>query len=161
MLSTVTIKDIIIPTPTVSSGDSIKTFFEHCVAAGVPALPFRDRDGLIKGFVGLKQVMGRDCLPNYLVELAGILHNDMDCTSNAMEKIHDLFHKPVDYYVDGFIKFISSDAILIRTVALMEQHDTCFIFVADGDDKPSADYKGVVTRLAVAKKMLQMESMHK
>lgn len=157
MTSNVTIKDIIIPTATVESGDSVKTFFEYCVAAGVPALPFRDHNGLIRGYVSLKKVMGKDCLPNYLVELAGLLHNDMSCTSNAMEKIHQLFQKPVDYYVDNFIQFISSDAILIRVVALMEQHDTNFMFVADGDDKPTCDYKGVITSLSVAKKMLEIE----
>ena len=154
-----TIKDIIIPTATVTSGDTVKTFFKYCVAADVPALPFRDHKGLIRGFVSLKRVMGKDCLPNYLVELAGLLHNDMSCTSNAMEKIHELFQKPVDYYVDNVIQFISSDAILIRVVALMEQHDTNFMFVGDGDDKATSDYKGVITSLAVAKKMLQIESL--
>ena len=87
------------------------------------------------------------------------LHNDMSCTSHAMEKIHELFQKPVDIYVDNSIQFIASDTILIRTVALMEQYDTNFIFVADGDDKPTSDYKGVVTSLAVAEKMLQIESV--
>jgi len=159
MTSNVTIEDIVIPTKTMKSGDLVKTFFEYCVAAGVPALPFRDHNGLIQGFVSLKRVMGKDCLPNYLVELAGILHNDMSCTSHAMEKIHELFQKQVDIYVDNSIQFIASDTILIRTVALMEQYDTNFIFVADGDAKQTSDYKGVVTSLAVAKKMLQIESV--
>ncbi|MCU7938829.1 MAG: CBS domain-containing protein [gamma proteobacterium symbiont of Bathyaustriella thionipta] len=151
------INEIIVPTGTVKDGDTVKAMFESCIKYNVPALPFRDHEGLIRGFVSLKQVMGQDCLPNYLVELAGILHNDMNCTSQAMEKIHTLFCKPVNDYVEKPIQFVTSDTILIRVVALMEEHNSDFLFVADGQDKPRCDYKGIITRLSVAKKMLQIE----
>ncbi len=161
METNIDVKDIIVPTATVQTGDMIKNMFESCIEYNVPALPFRDKDGLIQGFVSLKRVMGKDCLPNYLVELAGILHNDMNCTSQAMEKIHALFGKPVDDYVESPFHFVASDTILIRAVALMEQHNSSFLFVADcADDieKSHCDYKGIITRLSVAKKMLQIEN---
>ncbi len=150
--------DIVTATPCVQTGDSIKHFFELCIKENIPALPFRDKDGVLAGFVTLKQVMGKDCLPNYLVELAGILSNDMNCVSKATDKISKLLHNTVDDYIEQSILFITSDAILIRVVALMEQHNTDFLFVADGDKSCSADYKGIVTRLAVARKMLQIEN---
>jgi hypothetical protein len=153
----VDIKEIIIPTPTVQAGDSVKTFFELCSEADVPSLPYRDQNGRIQGFVTLKRVMGKDCLPNYLVELAGILHNDMNCTTQAMEKIHALFHKPIENYVELPFYYVASDTILIRVVALMEQHSSSFLFVADGPDPQHCDYLGIVTRLSVARKMLQLE----
>lgn len=157
----VDIKEIIVPTPTMKAGETVKDMFVSCIEANVPALPYRDQEGLIKGFVSLKRVMGKDCLPNYLVELAGILHNDMNCTTQAMEKIHTLFSKPVDDYIEKPFYFVASDTILIRAVALMEQHNTSFLFVADcadDIDKSHCDYKGIITRISVAKKMLQIES---
>ncbi len=156
------INETIIPTSTMKTGDSVKDMFECCIQADVPALPYRDQDGLIQGFVSLKRVMGKDCLPNYLVELAGILHNDMNCTTQAMEKIHKLFTRPVDDYVEKPFHFVASDTILIRAVALMEQHNTSFLFVADCADevdKSHCDYKGIITRLSVAKKMLKIEKL--
>ena len=155
--SQVNISDIITPTPTVQSGDSVKHFFELCMDANAPALPFRDRNGLIQGYVSLKRVMGKDCLPNYLVELAGILHNEMNCTTQALEKIHTLFQKPVDDYVELPFHYVGSNTILIRAVALMEQYMSSFLFVADGPDPQHCDYRGVITRLSVARKMLLLE----
>ncbi|MCW8931833.1 MAG: hypothetical protein OQL19_16570 [Gammaproteobacteria bacterium] len=158
----VDISDIIVPTATMKTGETVQDMFKCCIKDNVPALPYRDKDGLIQGFVSLKRVMGKDCLPNYLVELAGILHNDMNCTSQAMEKIHTLFGKPVDDYIENPFHFIPSDTILIRAVALMEQHNASFLFVADcadDIDKSHCDYKGIITRLSVAKKMLQIEHL--
>ncbi len=157
----VDIKDIIIPTPTVKSGDTIKTLFEYCIEENVPAIPFYDQDGLVQNFISLKRVMGKDCLPNYIVELAGILNNDMSCTSQAMEKIQTLFKKPVDDYLETPFHFIASDTILIRAVALMEQYNSSFLFVADCEedtDKSHCKYKGIITRLSVARKMLQIDA---
>ncbi|MCP3851847.1 MAG: hypothetical protein GY694_16670 [Gammaproteobacteria bacterium] len=156
----VDISDIIIPTSTVKYDETVKDMFKYCIEANVPALPYRDQDGLIQGFISLKRVMGKDCLPNYLVELAGILHNDMNCTRQALEKIHTLFTNPVQDYIESPFHFIASDTILIRAVALMEQHDASFLFVADCSDdteKSHCDYKGIITRLSVAKKMLKIE----
>ncbi len=157
MIVNTDIKEIITPTATVNSGETVKDMFESCIEANVPALPFRDKEGLIQGFVSLKRVMGKDCLPNYLVELAGLLSNDMNCTTQAMEKINTLLHKPVDDYIEKPFRFVASDTILIRAVALMEQHNSSFIFVADcadNVDKSHCDFKGIITRLSVAKKML-------
>ncbi len=156
----VDIKEIIIPTAAVKSGDTIKTMFKYCIEANVPALPFYDQDGLLQSFVSLKRVMGKDCLPNYLVELANILSNDMNCTAQAMEKIQNLFTNTVDDYLETPFHFIASDTVLIRAVALMEQYNSSFLFVADcidGSDKSHCDYKGIITRLSVARKMLQIE----
>lgn len=151
------INDIVLTTPTVQAGDHVKKFFELCSEANSPALPFRDKNGLIQGYITLKRVMGKDCLPNYLVELAGILHNEMNCTTQAMEKIHKLFQKPVEEYVELPFRYVGSDTILIRAVALMEQHNSDFLFVADGPDAQHCDYRGIITRLSVAQKMLQLE----
>ncbi len=155
-MTSMNISDIILPTSCIQEGDSVKYFFELCIREKVPALPFIDKDGNIKGFVTLKEVMGRDCLPNYLVELAGILSNDMNCVSRATEKITRLFRKTVDEYLEEPVLFIASDAILIRVVALMEKHDTDFLFVADDGQNCSDNYRGIVTRHAVARKMLQI-----
>ncbi len=153
----VDINDIIIPTPAINSGDTVKAMFAACVDSNSPALPFRDQDGLIQGFVSLKRVMGKDCLPNYLVELAGLLNNDMNCTRQAMEKIRTLFGKPVDDYVEEPFYYIASDTILIKAVALMEQHNSSFLFVADGKEAQHSQYQGIITRLSVARKMLQID----
>lgn len=157
-MTSMNISDIVIPTSCVQAGDSIKHFFELCIKENTPALPFRDKEGNITAFVSLKEVMGKDCLPNYLVELAGILNNDMNCVSKATDKIIRLFQKTVDEYIEEPILFIASDAILIRVVALMEKYDTDFLFVADDEKNCSSHYKGIVSRLAVAGKMLKIAS---
>lgn len=154
----VDISDIITPTATMHSGDTVKTMFAACIESHVPALPFRDKEGLLQGFISLKRVMGKDCLPNYLVELAGILSNDMNCTRQAMEKIRTLFSKPVDDYLEKPFYSITSDTILIKAVALMEQHNSSFLFVADGKETQYDQYQGIITRLSVAKKMLQIDN---
>ncbi len=157
-MTSMNISDIIVSTSCIKEGDSVKHFFELCIKEHAPALPFRDKADNIKGFVTLKHVMSRDCLPNYLVELAGILNNDMQCVTQASKKITGLFQKRVDEYLEEDIRFITSDAILIRVVALMEKYNTDFLFVADGEQHCSGDYKGIVTRYGVAKKMLQISA---
>ena len=152
-----TIENVIQSTPTIYLGETLQLFFERCVESRVPALPCMDNSGCIIGFVSLKKVMGQDCLPNYLVELAGILHNDMHCTHQVMDKIHTLLGKNVDAYVSKPIHFVDSKTILIRAVALMEEYDSDYLFVADDARTPECDYKGLVTRLSVAEKMLNIE----
>jgi CBS domain-containing protein len=50
----------------------------------------------------------------------------------------------------GNIPHVSPNSSLVKALALMELHNTSYIFLMDNND-----YRGIVTRMVVAKRMLQ------
>jgi len=152
------IYDVIMPTPIIHQGDTVKTFFSLCVENQVLALPFCTRQSgdcdthHISGFVSLKSAMGKDCIPNYMIDMATILHDDLDCKEQTLDKIKNLLCKPVETYLDENIFFVSPETKMVRVIALMEKFNSSWLFVAE-----EGQYKGIITRQLMAQKMIKMD----
>ena len=146
------VEQILITTIVATSGMSVREVFAECSRANIPALPFCTRTGRIRGRVTLKNILKMSCLPEYVVETARILGDQLSCTHDLEAKARQLLDNPVDPYVLEPHLTINSDASAIKALAIMEQNDTSYLFVVD-DDK----YRGVVTIQGLARTLAALD----
>lgn len=137
---------ILIPTRVAKSGLIVQEVFAECIRLHIPALPFCDDKNRVTGRVTLKNILKTSCLPEYMVELAQVLGDQLSCMQDVEAKAKQLLGNPVEPYVqDSYLK-ISSNSSGIKALAMMEQADTSYIFVID-----DGEYKGIVTIQGLAK----------
>jgi CBS-domain-containing membrane protein len=148
----VDVKSVMIETETAHPGMLVRDFFKACAAAQVQALPYVDEAGQISGRVTLKNVLRLSCLPSYMVEMAPMLSSRMSCVENAEDKAREIICCPIGPFVQDPHRAISSDAPLIKALAMMETEDTSYIFVIDQDR-----YRGVITVQGIAAHMAELE----
>lgn len=134
------VKQVMIPTRVARAGMTVREVFQECSRANTPSLPFCDDDGRIRGRVTLKNILRRSCLPDFMVELAMVLGEQLSHMQDMATETTHLLDGPVDSYVQEPHIWITSDSPAVKALALMEQSDTSYIFVVD-----SGNYLGVVT----------------
>jgi CBS domain-containing protein len=140
------LKQILTTTRVASPGMTVRELFEECGKANIPALPFCTKSGRIRGRVTLKNILKVSCLPEYMIESARILGEEMFCMEDVEAKAKLLLDTPVDDYVQDPALTLSSEAPIIKALALMEQNDTSYLFVVD-----DGQYRGAVTIQCLAK----------
>jgi CBS domain-containing protein len=140
------LKQILTITKVASPGMTVRELFEECGKANIPALPFCTKSGRIRGRVTLKNILKVSCLPEYMIESARILGEEMFCMEDVEAKAKLLLDTPVDDYVQDPALTLSSEAPIIKALALMEQNDTSYLFVVD-----DGQYRGAVTIQCLAK----------
>jgi CBS domain containing-hemolysin-like protein len=145
------LKQILIPTKVANSGMTVREVFAECCKAHIPALPFCTKSGRIAGRVTLKNIMKCSCLPEYIIESASFLGEEMSCMEDIEAKAKQLLCVPVAPYVQEPALFLSSDAPAIKALAIMEQNDTSYLFVVD-----KGQYQGAVTIQSLAKMLIQL-----
>ena len=147
------VQDISLATGVARTGMLVRDVFLECVKHHVQALPFCDEADRVTGRVTLKNIMKYSCLPEYMVELAHVLGNQLSCLDNAEEKMKEILCNPIEPYVLDPHVSLGPQAPVIKAVALMEKYDTSYIFVID-DDR----YRGIVTIQGIADKMADLDS---
>ena len=147
------LKQILIPTKVAHHDMMVREVFTECGRANIPALPFCTRSGRITGRVTLKNILKISCLPDYMVDSARILGEEMSCMEDVEAKAKRLLDTPVDPYVQEEPALsLSSDAPVIKALAMMEQNDTSYLFVVD-----DGQYRGAVTIQAIAKMFSRLD----
>jgi len=146
------LKQILIPTKVANAGMTVREVFAECCKAHIPALPFCTKSGRIAGRVTLKNIMKLSCLPEYIIESARFLGEEMSCMEDIEARAKQLLCVPVDPYVQEPALFLSSDAPAIKALAIMEQNDTSYLFVVD-----KGQYQGAVTIQSLAKMLVQLD----
>jgi predicted transcriptional regulator len=144
--------NVIVRTAVAHAGMTVREVFRECVRTHLPALPYCDAAGQVQGRVTLKQVMKSSCLPEYMIELAHLLGPQMSCLDAAEAKARQVLDSPIEPFVLEAPETIGSDAPLVAALALMEQHDTSYLFVVD-----DGRYRGTVTIQGIAQRMLQVD----
>ena len=124
----------------------------ECIRANIPSIPFCDAQGQITGRITLKNILKTSCLPEYMVELASVLGDQLSCMDDMEAKARQLMHNPVPPYLQEPHVSLTSDSPVVKALALMEQSDTSYIFVVD-DDR----YKGVITIQGLAKMLVKLD----
>ena len=145
------LKQILIPTKVASHGMTVREVFAECCRAHIPALPFCTKSGRIAGRVTLKNIMKLSCLPDYMIESARFLSEEMSCMDDIETTAKQLLCTPVDPYVQEPALFLNPEAPAIKALAMMEQNDTSYLFVVD-DGK----YQGIITIQGIAEQMSRM-----
>jgi hypothetical protein len=147
--------NIMIPTRIAEPGMLMRDAFEECTRLSVPGLPFQDAEGKIVGRVSLRHTFKLGCLPEYMVEMAFVLGDDVTCVDDAEAKAHAVLCSTVDPFVRRHYNSIDSDSPVMRALAIMEKLDTSYLFVID-----DGVYKGTVTAQAIARRMLEVEKTY-
>ena len=126
-----------------------REIFEVCSEANTPGIPFCDANGRISGRVTLKNILLKSCLPEFIVEMATILGDQLSHMQDMGSETRQLLDNPVDAYVQQPHISLTSDSPAIKALALMERYDTSYIFVVD-----EGRYLGVITIHSLANALL-------
>lgn len=137
--------DLIVPTPVASPGMSVAALFKACADKQVPGIPFRDASGRIVGKASVRHVLKMHCVPDYLVKNAGVLGDTLTGLTLVEERAREMLAKPVDAFVLPDMAVVSHEAPVAKTLAVMERHNTTYLFVIDGDD-----YYGCISIMGIA-----------
>ena len=146
------LKQILIPTKAAKAGMLVREVFAECIRANIPGIPFCDALGRISGRVTLKNILKTSCLPEYMVELARVLGDQLSCMDDVQGKAKQLLDNPVDPYVLEPHVSLPSASSAVKALAIMEQSDTSYIFVVD-----EGEYKGVVTIQGLARMLARLD----
>ena len=143
---------IMIATKTATRDMRVREFVIECTRANIPGLPFTTPSGRISGRVTLKNILKLSCLPDYIVETARILGDQLTCIDDLEGKIKEMMDSHVEPFMQEPHLAIESDAAAFKALAMMEQNDTSYIFVVD-----DGRYRGVVTIQSLARKLASID----
>jgi predicted transcriptional regulator len=147
------LEQLLVPTRVAKAGMTVREVFKECSQANTPGLPFCDDNGLITGRVTLKNIFKGYCLPEYLVEMARVLGEQISNVQDMESSANQLLNNPVDLYLQEPHLSLTSASSVIKALAMMEQSDTGYIFVVD-----EGRYKGVVTMQSLARMLARHDN---
>ncbi len=134
------VEKVMITTGVATAGMTVREVFAECSRANTPALPFCDANGSVIGRVTLKNILKKSCLPDYLVEMARVLGEQISGVQDMEVKAKEVLGKTIDAYVQEAHLSLSPGSSAVKALAMMEQSDTSYIYVVD-----AGRYQGVVT----------------
>jgi CBS-domain-containing membrane protein len=146
------LRDIMITTKTATSDMKVREFVIECTRAGIPALPYTTASGRIRGRVTLKNVLKVTYLPEYIVDSARFLGDQLFKIKDIGAKTNQMMENSVEIFMQDPHLTIKSDAAAFKALAMMEQDDTSYIFVVD-----DGQYRGVVTIQSLARTFLGID----
>lgn len=144
--------DIAVNTGTAKAGMNIGQVFKECVNHNVPGIPYCDEEGRVVGRVSIRHTLKVSCIPKYVVKAAHLLGDELENISIPRELADKVLNMPVESFVLENIATITSSSPILKALAIMEKFNTGYIFLID-DGK----YRGIVTRMGIAKLMLEKE----
>jgi CBS domain-containing protein len=131
-------------------GMTIRDFLEEAATSHVPGLPYADEQGHIVGRISIRDVFKHMAVPDNLLLVADALGDQTDHLDLPDMKVMDTMALPVETYLLKSIPSVSPRSSVVKALAIMELHNSSYILLMDGED-----YIGVVTRMVIARRMLQ------
>ena len=142
--------DLIVPTAVATPGMRVEALFRECAAKQVPGIPFGEASGRIVGKASIRHVLKVTCIPDYMVKHAALLGNSLDSLTIPAEKARSILALDVDAFVLADMAVIGPTAPVAKALAVMERHDTTYLFVIDGDD-----YYGCISIMGIAEAVIR------
>ena len=133
-------------------GMTLRDFFQETVRCNVPGLPFVDEHDHIIGRISIRDVYKCIAVPDNILRIADAM-GDGDQMGNLdmpEMKALEVMATPVENYLLEKIPTVSPSSTVVKALALMEVHNSSYIFLIE-----DGQYKGVVTRMIIAKRMLE------
>ncbi len=146
------IKHISIPTLVARPGMTVGEVMRECVEKDVPGIPFADAQGQIAGRFSVRHLFLLCCVPEDVIRGAHLLGDDLDAIDFPRIRAEELMARKVDDFIFPDAIRLSPNFHAIKALAIMEQFNTEYLFVTEGED-----YQGVVTRMSVAKAIVTRE----
>jgi predicted transcriptional regulator len=131
-------------------GMTLRDFFEEAVRCNVPGLPFVDEHDQIVGRISIRDVYKYIAVPDYLLTVADAMGDQTDRLDLPQIEVMHAMTLPVDTCLLENIPTVSPRSSIVKALALMEVHNTSYIFLIE-----NGVYNGVVTRMVIAKRMLE------
>ncbi len=141
--------NLAIPTLVVSRGMTLCEVFRECAQRNVAGLPYVDGHGTIVGRLSLRDIIKNTCIPDFLIDAAHYLGDNIHTVDLPPEQCRAILTRDAKDYVLETIATVSSESPLIKGLAIMERYNSSYLFLVD-----DGDYKGVVTRMAIIRRML-------
>jgi len=150
--TTMLLRQLAVPVPCAYPGMKVADLFDACVKAQMPGLPFRDADGHLSGKASIRHILKMTALPDYLVKHAELLGDDI--RHLRLPEIHcaEILNRTIDDFILPQLPSINPGAPVSKALAVMEQQDTTYIFVMEGDE-----CFGAISIMSLAQQMLSHE----
>jgi hypothetical protein len=142
---------LVIPTEVMRTGMTVGDVFREWAERHVAGLPFVDVAGRVVGRISLRDTLERACIPPFVLEAAHVLGDELPNVNIPEIQVRSLLGRPVEEFVLECMAHLGSRSAVLKVLALMELHDTSYLFLIDDEI-----YPGVVTRMTVALRMLQL-----
>jgi CBS domain-containing protein len=143
------IEHVSIPTRVARPGMKVGDAMQECVDRNVPGIPFVDAKGRLNSRFSLRHLFLLCCIPDDILHGAHLLGDDIEHLDFPHIRAEQLMERPVE-------EFLFPDAIqlaphfqAIKALAIMEQFGTEYLFVSE-----AGDYQGVVTRMSIARALV-------
>ena len=139
-----------IATGVMHKGMTLRNFLEECVRCNVPGLPYVDARNKVVGRISIRDVYKHMAIPDHLVRVAHMLGDQTDTLDMPEMKVLEILTLPVETFLLENIPSVSPESSIVKALAIMEMFNTSYIFLIENDE-----YKGLVTRMVIAHRMLQ------
>jgi Mg/Co/Ni transporter MgtE len=146
------LRDIPVQTKVAKAGMTVREVFRECLSANVPALPYCDEQGRIIGRTTLKNVIQQSIIPDYMAEFAHVVPPDLDSLKEAETRLREVFDNDIAPYAQEPHASVKPDTSLGKVLAIMERHDTSYVFVVHG-----GRYRGTLTIQAIARYEMELD----
>ena len=148
----VSLLDIAVNTGVAKAGMTIGQVFKECVTHNVPGIPYCDDKGRVVGRISIRHTLKISSTPGYMVGAAHLLGDDIWHLSTSKIEARALLDMPAEKFVLENLATVSSASPIVKALAIMEKYNTGYVFLID-----AGVYKGIVTRMGIAKLMLKSE----
>jgi len=138
------------------SGMTLYDYFTEAVRCNVPGLPYVDAQGRIVGRISTRDVYKRIEVPDSILRVADAMGDDTDRLDLSEMKVLEAMEMPVEDFLLEDVPTVSPQSTVVKALALMEVHNTSYIFLVE-----NGDYSGVVTRMVITRRMLESVEEHK
>jgi predicted transcriptional regulator len=131
-------------------GMTLRDFFVEAVCCNVPGLPYVDEQDQIVGRISIRDVYKQIAVPDSFLRLADAMGDQSDRLDLPEMKVLEALAMPVETFLLENIPSVSPSSAIVKALAIMELHNTSYIFLIE-----DGEYEGVVTRMVVAHRMLR------
>lgn len=142
--------ELIVPTKVATPEMNVEELFRECADKNVPGIPFRDGSGHITGKASIRHVLKETCIPDYLVKHATLLGDRTTSLNIPLEKARQVLSLKVEPFVLEDSAIIGPESSVAKALAVMERHDTTYLFVFDGDT-----YLGCISTMGIGESMIR------
>jgi CBS domain-containing protein len=142
--------ELIVPTAIATPETSVEELFRECSEKNVPGIPFQSADGQFVGKASIRHVLRETCIPDYLVKHATLLGDRTASLSIPLEKARRVLSLKVEPFVLEDSAFIGPESPVAKALAVMERHDTTYLFVFDDDA-----YLGCISIMGIGETLIR------
>jgi hypothetical protein len=143
------IVDLAICTPVAHPGMTVLELFQACVEHGAPGLPYRNVEGIITGKASIRHVMKETCIPDFMIKHHHLLGDGIEHLLIPEIQTKALLAQKIDIFLFPDLPSVNPEAPLSKALAIMENHNTTYLFVMDHNS-----YFGLVTVMGIARHIL-------